>query len=94
MIIRVVKMAFREDTVNLFIEIFNQTRQAIEQFEGCRSVELMKDANTKDQYFTLSRWETEEDLQNYRDSYLFKSTWAKVKPLFLHQAEAWSLKHL
>jgi heme-degrading monooxygenase HmoA len=41
--------------------------------------------------FTLSIWNKEEDLNEYRKSAFFKSTWAKTKILFCDKPEAWSL---
>jgi len=40
--------------------------------------------------FTYSKWNTPEDLENYRNSELFKETWSYVKQLFEARAEAWS----
>lgn len=42
--------------------------------------------------FTLSHWESEENLEQYRQSELFKSTWAKTKVLFREKAQAWTLE--
>lgn len=91
MITRIVKMTFMSEKVSQFKEIFNQSKNLIQAFDGCISVELMKDVNRDNRYFTLSYWRTEDDLTNYRQSYLFKNTWSKVKPLFSEPAEAWSL---
>ena len=40
--------------------------------------------------FTYSSWNAAEDLENYRNSELFKETWSYVKSLFEAKAEAWS----
>lgn len=91
MITRLVKMTFMPEHVPLFKKIFYESQKLILAFEGCMQVELMKDTNKEDVYFTISYWRTEDDLNVYRQSYLFKSTWSKVKPLFSEKAEAWSL---
>lgn len=91
MITRVVKMTFRPENIFRFKEIFYESKSMIQAFEGCVRVELMNDVNNEDCYFTLSYWLTEDDLNNYRQSYLFKNTWSKVKPLFSERAQAWSL---
>lgn len=91
MIIRIVKMTFKPDAIPDFIKLFYYTQPFIQAFEGCQSVELLNDANNKNQYFTLSYWRSETDLENYRQSTFFIETWAKVKPLFAQKAEAWSL---
>ena len=91
MITRVVKMTFKPESVNGFKEIFYATQKLIHTFDGCNRVDLMRDLNNECVFFTLSSWDTEEDLNAYRQSYLFKNTWSKVKPLFSEKAEAWSL---
>ena len=91
MITRFVKMTFKPGHVPLFKNIFYESQKLIQAFDGCIKVELMKDTNKEDVYFTLSYWRNEDDLNIYRQSNLFKSTWSKVKPLFSEKAEAWSL---
>ncbi len=91
MITRVVKMTFKPESVQAFKEIFYASQKLIRSFEGCNRVDLMRDLNNEYVFFTLSYWDSEEDLNSYRQSYLFKNTWSKVKPLFSEKAEAWSL---
>lgn len=91
MITRIVKMTFKPENVESFKEIFYDSRKLISAFEGCIRVDLMNDINNENIFFTLSIWNSEEDLNAYRQSYLFKNTWSKVKPLFSEKAEAWSL---
>ncbi len=91
MLTRLVKMNFKEENVNEFIEIFHANKNFIAAFEGCHSVELQRDINTPTIFFTISKWRSEEDLENYRKSELFKGVWAKTKILFASKAEAWTL---
>lgn len=91
MITRVVKMTFKPESIQAFKDIFYASQKLIGSFEGCRRVDLMRDLNNECVFFTLSYWDSEEDLNSYRQSYLFKNTWSKVKPLFSEKAEAWSL---
>lgn len=91
MITRFVKMSFMPQHVDQFKEIFYKSQKMILDFEGCMKVDLMKDVNNEGVFFTISFWRSEDDLTMYRQSYLFKSTWSKVKPLFSEKAEAWSL---
>jgi quinol monooxygenase YgiN len=92
MITRIVKMTFHFEHVEAFRRIFSESQELIGGFEGCVSVELMKDVSNNSSYFTISRWENEEYLNLYRDSDQFKQIWAMVKPLFSEKAEAWSLE--
>ena len=94
MIIRIVKMTFHPDEVINFLKIFNSSKEYIRNMEGCTHLELLNDINTSNVFFTYSHWLTENDLNNYRKSELFKSVWGKTKILFAAKAEAWSVKRL
>jgi len=92
MIIRIVKMTFEPDKVADFLKIFNASKHLIRNMEGCTHLELLNDVNTSNIFFTYSHWQTENDLNNYRTSELFKSVWSKTKILFIAKPEAWSVK--
>lgn len=92
--IRLVKLTFKPDKVDAFIENFNQNKQHIRNFEGLEHLELLNDKNNPNIYFTYSIWQSEQHLENYRNSALFKSVWAATKPLFSAKAEAWSVDSL
>lgn len=91
-ITRLVKMTFVESEINTFLEIFNANKTRIAAFEGCEKVELKRDINSPNIFFTISTWRSENDLENYRNSELFKGVWSQTKVLFDKRAEAWSLK--
>lgn len=74
MIKRIVKMRFRADEVGTFINIFENNRLKIAAFKGCQSVELLCDKKVPEIFFTYSLWESEENLEEYRQSELFKRT--------------------
>jgi quinol monooxygenase YgiN len=92
MIIRIVRMHFRDDTAEKFLEIFQTHRFAIRNVEGCIRLELLKDINHPFVFTTLSHWENAAYLEAYRNSDLFKAVWGQVKPLFSMQAQAFSLE--
>jgi len=95
MIVRFVKMTFHGKLSERFEHLFNQRKELISSFTGCQKVELLKAKNTiRDEdvvYFTRSIWNSEEDLQNYRKSELFKDTWHQTKQMFSDMPEAWTL---
>ena len=91
MLIRIVKMNFQEEEIHNFEALFEKKKQYIRNFEGCQFLELYQDRENKSIFFTYSYWESDEALQKYRHSELFKSVWAKTKPLFIEKAEAWSV---
>lgn len=94
MFVRIVKMVFIEEHVSAFLQNFNNVKEHIRNVPGCRLLELYRDKDNPQVFFTYSYWEREEDLKNYRNSELFKGVWAVTKPLFAQKAEAWSVDKL
>ena len=94
MFIRIVKMSFEADKVDTFLTIFNTNKEKIRNTNGCKLLALYRDKKTENQFFTYSHWETEQDLENYRNSKLFKEVWAKTKILFNDKPEAWSVDEI
>ena len=92
MIKRIVKMTFREEAVEAFLkDVFEPSKDRIRAFSGCRHMELLQHCTQRNVLFTLSFWEDESALENYRQSALFRSTWEKTKALFAEKPEAWSV---
>jgi heme-degrading monooxygenase HmoA len=50
----------------------------------------LRDKNAQNVMLTYSYWLSEEHLNAYRDSELFKTTWAATKVLFLDKPVAFS----
>ena len=94
MIKRIVKMEFIDDKVESFITIFNSSKKMILTFKGCYSVELLRDVNAQNVFFTYSIWDSEAHLNQYRKSITFKEIWSKTKPLFCNKAKAWSVEEI
>jgi len=93
MIKRIVKMTFREDAVETFLnEVFEHSKDRIRAFPGCQHMELLRQTTQPNVLFTLSFWDNEAALEVYRQSDLFQTTWAKTKVLFAEKAEAWSVE--
>lgn len=92
--IRIVKMTFSPENVGAFLENFNSNKNHIRNFEGVEHLELLRDKNNPNIFFTYSHWKSEEDLEKYRTSDLFKSVWEVTKPLFSLPAEAWTVESL
>ena len=91
MLVRIVKLTFRKESIASFKQIFNQSKQKIRDFEGCTFLELYQDKENPTIFFTYSYWENQTDLEAYRKSELFKRVWGKTKILFAAKPEAWSL---
>jgi len=94
MLIRYVRMTFLEQKTDEFQEIFNASKDKIRAMKGCQYLELMRDINQPNVFMTHSHWDTETDLNNYRDSELFKTTWAKTKVLLAEKPIAFSVESL
>jgi|SRR5688572_33447575 len=91
MIVRIVKLSIEPDKIGLFMKCFDDVKEQIRTFEGCHHMELLTDPGGSGVVFTYSSWDSEQHLENYRNSSLFQATWARVKPLFAAKAEAWTL---
>ena len=87
-------MTFDPLKIDEFLANFDSNKTKIRSFEGCRHLELFQDQNKTNIFFTYSYWNSEVALNNYRHSELFKSVWAKTKPLFIERPEAWSVGKL
>lgn len=92
MIVRIVQMTFQPDKTALFEQVFEESKQTIIAFPGCLHVEMLQDVNNPNKYFTYSHWNSEADLNHYRESAFFAITWKNTKALFADKAQAWSLE--
>lgn len=94
MVIRLVRMHFSPETSAQFLAIFEEMNQHIRAFEGCRGLELYREIDDAHSFTTYSLWDSLEHLETYRKSDLFKSTWAKVKPLMRSKPSAVSYERV
>jgi heme-degrading monooxygenase HmoA len=94
MFVRIVKLSFHEENIPAFLENFELMKEKIRNASGNRFLELYHDKNNKCIFFTYSYWETEQDLENYRNSELFYDVWNFTKKLFNDKPEAWSVDKL
>lgn len=91
MIVRVVKMRFRQEETEAFQQFFMTARQKIRGFDGCLHLELWQDTHDAQAFFTYSHWRDEAALEAYRQSDTFLQFWKTAKSKFSDKAEAWSL---
>ena len=92
MLIRIVKMTFEPSKVDVFLAVFEKSKEKIRTMKGCSHLELLQDYNLPNSFSTYSYWENEEALNSYRNSDLFKEVWARTKILFSEKPIAFSLK--
>jgi len=89
--IRIVRLYFTETGETEFLKIFNQYKTEIRNFPGCTHLQLLKDKDLEFSYSTLSHWNNQSDLENYRNSELFINVWAQTKKLFSQKPISFSL---
>ena len=88
--VRIVQLTFKEEYFDDFLTHFETVKDAINAFPGCKGMKLLKNKKRHGVVFTYSEWESEADLENYRNSALFGSIWPKVKQWFDDKPRAWS----
>ena len=85
---RWVEMHFQPSKIEEFLTVFESSKEKIRARAGCLSLQLIQDPTSPNILCTSSIWDSEESLNDYRNSELFKDTWAKTKPLFHEKAKA------
>lgn len=94
MFVRIVKMSFEPSKIETFLAYFETKKHLIKGFDGCEFLELYRDKENTNIFFTYSYWRAESDLDNYRSSDLFKTVWNTTKQFFNDKPEAWSVDKL
>ena len=90
MLVRIVRMTFQEDKLLNFHAIFDQSKHHIRAFPGNHYLELLSDPDNPAVRITYSLWNSADDLDAYRQSELFRTTWAATKVLFAEKPIAFS----
>ena len=93
MIKRIVKLPLMPGKVLDFIQKFKDAKPSILASKGCRHLELLRDTEDDNLFFTFSIWDSEADLTSYRDSAIFMKIWEEVKPMFNGEPQAWTLQN-
>jgi len=92
MITRIVKLEFQEDRTAEFLSFFDTINHIVNEFPGCFGMKLYQDIDRPNVIMTYSHWQSQEDLNNYRNSEAFGQIWPKIKPWFEKKPEAWSVE--
>ena len=93
MLIRIVKLTLSPDKTAEFKKIYEAHMKLIRERKGCQKLELLQEQGRySNVVMTYSYWDSEQDLNAYRDSELFLTVWKTVKPLFCAKPEAWSME--
>ena len=94
MLVRIVRMTFREDALPDFHAIFDRSKAHIRAFPGNQHLELLRDPDNPAVRMTYSLWNDADALEAYRQSDLFRQTWAVTKVLFAERPVAFSGERL
>lgn len=87
-------MVFEIDKLNEFLFFLKENQWQIRQFPGCQMVEILQSETRPELIFTHSHWDSEKDLENYRNSDLFNYVWGNTKIHFAERPEAWTLNSI
>ena len=90
MLTRIVRMTFLTHKTEAFLELFDASKHQIRAMPGCRSLQLLRDYHHPEVFTTISVWDSEQALNDYRASALFKEVWAQTKVLFANKPLAFS----
>lgn len=90
MLIRIVKMKFRQDCISDFQAHFEAHKELIRNFEGCHYLKVLQQKDDATVWMTYSHWDNEAALNKYRDSELFGAVWKQTKLWFADKPQAWS----
>lgn len=91
MITRIVKLEFHESKIEDFLSFFETIKHRVNDFPGCYGMKLYQDIDAPNIVMTYSHWESQEALDNYRNSETFGQVWPSIKPWFKGKPEAWSV---
>lgn len=89
---RVVKLTLAPHHIEDFKQVWIGHKSSIANMQGCISLQAYQDHKEPHIFFTISQWENEHALDNYRYSDFFKKLWSTVKPMFTEKAMAHSLQ--
>ncbi|GAB2518136.1 putative quinol monooxygenase [Spirosoma aerophilum] len=90
MLVRIVRMTFQDGKLDDFHAIFDRSKHHIRAFPGNHHLALLRDPDQPNVRITYSLWESADALEAYRQSELFRTTWAATKVLFSERAMAFS----
>ncbi|MCX8080537.1 MAG: antibiotic biosynthesis monooxygenase [Bacteroidia bacterium] len=88
MIARIVMMEICPEKMEYFKKTLRENVKKIRSFKGCLHLEVFRDCHEPCRIFTISIWECERDLENYRQSEFFQDVWPRLKKCFCGKPQA------
>lgn len=92
MIKRIVCMEIHPDRTTEVEKILSENFHKIKSFNGCLHLEILRDKNEPNRFFSYSEWRSIDDLENYRSSEFFGVFWRQLRKNFQAKAKAWTLE--
>ena len=93
-LVRLVQLTIAPDKTDEFLRLFDRASPHIRSFEGCEHLELLQNPTYPNVIATYSHWRSDEDLQNYRKSDFFNTTWSVTKRMFAAPPQAISYRQV
>ena len=94
MLIRIVQLTIRKESVRSFLDVFAEASPHIRAVPGCQGLELGESIEPQGGFATISRWDSPEALERYRSSEFFRENWSAIKPMFAAKPQAFSYQQL
>lgn len=77
-----------------YLKYIDSIKDKISGYEGCEGLEILSDKHAEDVFFSYSIWVSEEALENYRKSDLFREFWSTIKKWFVSEPKAWTVQNV
>ncbi len=91
MIVRVVHLPADPEKFDELAELYERGAKVVRSWPGALKLELFHDSEEPYTLVTISHWESEEALQDYRHSEYFRGFWPKVRATLRGRASAETL---
>jgi quinol monooxygenase YgiN len=75
-------MKVKPEKLAEFRRIYEEACDRIRAFPGCTFLQLLLDTDGECNLYTISYWQSADDLETYRHSSFFRGVWERLKPLF------------
>ncbi len=92
MIVRIVRMVFPPDLREPIAQKLLAQAPKVRAFAGCEGLALHLDSERSGVFYSISRWASLEALETYRNSELFRTFWAELRPHFIEPPQAFTLR--
>ncbi len=90
--VRVVLLKFHSDQVKDALDKLNSIAPKVRAQRGCKFLEISQGFHDKSEIITYSYWESQNDLNVYRQSDFFRAFWKDIRVNFQEPARAWSVE--